>query len=100
MAGNPATFCKTANLLTDLNVQVQILYWHGLVSYDNFAKWQQLGCTTNYTSKECQELDNLILKQVGVIDQELLVQSSYQPDLDPDDCIFFFFNLFFYYFFF
>jgi len=84
-AGNPVFFCKSANLITDVNVQNEILYWHGLVSYENYDKWNQLGCRTNYNTQQCQDLSNLIVKQVGVIDQELLAPNQNQPDLDPDD---------------
>jgi len=86
MAGNPCFFCSSANLLSDININVNIFYWHGLASYQNYFQWQQLGCPTNYNASVCQNLYKVICDQIGVIDQELLIQNSqYQPSLDPDD---------------
>jgi len=86
MVGNPVFFCGT---MQDITVQLNLYYWHGLVSFSNYNTWMTGDCPTNQGSSECQNLWNTIQKEVGVIDQELkrkvrLSQVPQQPSLDPD----------------
>jgi hypothetical protein len=57
-------------------IQVDLFYWHGLVSYENFHAWNVNNCIANSGSSFCQNLANTIFQQVGVIDQELVDHTS------------------------
>lgn len=83
MIGNPVFFCGT---MGDNTISLDMLYWHGLVSYGNFFNYQKLGCRENENAPGCSELFNKIQNEVGVIDQELKKRLSIpkQPSLDPD----------------
>jgi len=87
---------------------LNILYWHGLVSYSHYSKWVELGCAYDETPK-CYEIFTVAMNEVGEIVQELVIinptvqkqgresktrnltfrqstaASENQPSLDPDD---------------
>jgi len=81
MVGNPVFFCGTMGNIT---LQLNLYYWHGLVSYGNKVAWAQQGCVENQSSDPCQQLWKTIQDQIGVIDQELKRSVPKQPSLDPD----------------
>jgi len=82
MVGNPVFGCEEQNVDGET---MELFYWHGLVSYDIYVQWDQENCRHNPTTqtKHCQDLLNRALKQVGVIDQELVDPN--QPSIDPDN---------------
>jgi len=79
MAGNPVFSCVTANYNS---IQFNLLYWHGLVSFSNYALWLQYGCESNSNTEACEQTLNDALNEIGEIDQELVYS---QPSLDPDN---------------
>ncbi|KAL6076427.1 Carboxypeptidase [Balamuthia mandrillaris] len=106
MVGNPVFNCEAE---WSPDVQLNLFYWHGLVSYTNFANWTRQGCNKDSSSAACSYIYNQTITQIGVFDQELkglglnhkakamplfrhnyLLQraakkSKNQPSLDPDD---------------
>jgi hypothetical protein len=56
-------------------IQIELLYWHGLVSFENYDSWTK-NCVGNSGSNFCQNLANTIFQQIGVIDQELVDHTS------------------------
>eukprot|EP01130_Rhizamoeba_saxonica_P015212 TRINITY_DN6785_c0_g1_i1.p1 TRINITY_DN6785_c0_g1~~TRINITY_DN6785_c0_g1_i1.p1 ORF type:complete len:502 (-),score=123.02 TRINITY_DN6785_c0_g1_i1:21-1526(-) len=92
MIGNPVFSCQ-GGFIGDgpaYNYEnFNLLYWHGLVSYTNFANWTKYGCNVpkDAGSKECEYILNVAIDQVGVIDQQLQKRSAAKnfPSLDPDD---------------
>ena len=82
MENEKVFFCGT---MGDVNVQLNLYYWHGLVSFGNYNQWQQ-NCVNSQNDPSCQELWTQIQKEIGVIDQELKrnVAVKNQPSLDPD----------------
>jgi len=83
MVGNPVFFCGTMGNIT---LQLNLYYWHGLVSYSNFQAWHQNNCVADQSSSTCTSIWNAVQKQIGQIDQELKRNSLIkpQPSLDPD----------------
>jgi carboxypeptidase C (cathepsin A) len=88
MVGNPVFFCGTMGNNT---VQLNLYYWHGLVSYTNYNAWSANGCVANQGQQACVDIWNNVQKEIGVIDQELKkkkksvrFQVPQQPSLDPD----------------
>jgi len=82
MVGNPVIRCgdnKPTNVLAK-NTQVNIFYWHGLVSYTNFADWNSKGCDVNSLNPGCLALYETINEEIGIE-----YQQAVQPGLDPDD---------------
>jgi len=73
--------------------QFNLFYWHGLVSYTNYANWTAHGCDKDSSRSGCNYIFNLAVSQIGVFDQELVKKgrsmepqaSKNQPSLDPDD---------------
>merc|ERR1711991_735531 len=71
---------------------MNIYYWHGLVSYSDFGRFNALGCQES-SSAECESIFNDAEKRIGVIDQELLTRLrstksakvTNEPSLDPDN---------------
>jgi len=80
MVGNPVMRCGDRLPEVDQNTQVNIFYWHGLVSYTNFAAWNSKGCAFLTDKPECLALFEEINKEIGVE-----YQQAAQPNLDPDD---------------
>jgi len=89
MIGNPVFNCQDGPIGSNgvyNNEIVNLLYWHGLASYTNYANWTQYACSSesNVNSPACQFIYNNVINQVGVIDQELVKDQNW-PSLDPDD---------------
>ena len=105
MVGNPVFFCGTGSNST---IQVDIFYWHGLVSYENYQAYLNNGCNANPNSGTCSNIINSMLvsllllfcsktvppflffryNEVGEIDQEVFAAGGNvfnAPSLDPDD---------------
>jgi serine carboxypeptidase-like clade 2 len=94
MAGNGVLNCDM-----DYNaVQFDLFYWHGLVSFMNYANWTKRGCDRDSSRSGCNYILNLTMSEIGVIDQQLkqenlqFVRSAdkldgqpQQASLDPDD---------------
>jgi len=83
-------------------VQFDLFYWHGLVSYTNYANWTKHGCKGDSSLVGCNYILNLAESQIGVIYQQLKQDSLFtarpslgaafgtggqaqQASLDPDD---------------
>jgi len=80
-------------------VQFDLYYWHGLVSYTNYANWTSHGCPKNSNTPSCNWIFNTTHKQPRPPDQELetarysasfpsaylAAPSANQPSFDPDD---------------
>lgn len=58
MVGNPVFFCGTGSNST---IQVDIFYWHGLVSYENYQAYLNNGCNANPNSGTCSNIINSML---------------------------------------
>jgi carboxypeptidase C (cathepsin A) len=71
--GNGVFSCGSGSNNT---IQIDLFYYHGLVSYENYHLWNINGCITNGGSNYCNNLANTIFTQVGVIDQELVDHTS------------------------
>ena len=84
MEGNPVFNSVSQDVATAL--EIESFFFHGLVSFENFDAWRKAGCATNGNSNDCQNVENRIYKEVGEIDQELVVFKGppRQPSLDPD----------------
>lgn len=79
MVGNGVFRCMNTDAI-DMN----LIYYHGLVSYTNFNAWNTNNCPSNPNSLVCKQIMKVTLDQIGTIDQELL-PSNIQPSLDPDN---------------
>eukprot|EP01119_Soliformovum_irregulare_P008585 TRINITY_DN21692_c0_g1_i1.p1 TRINITY_DN21692_c0_g1~~TRINITY_DN21692_c0_g1_i1.p1 ORF type:complete len:485 (-),score=92.48 TRINITY_DN21692_c0_g1_i1:14-1468(-) len=80
MVGNPVISCPILNYQ---NAQFMNYYYHGLVSFVNFANWTRNNCDKNSNTVACNQIFNLAQAQIGAIDQEAPINQ--QPSLDPDD---------------
>ncbi len=80
-AANPVFNCGSGGNNT---IQIDLFYWHGLVSYENYHAYNTNGCNQNQNSNVCSAIEQSIMTQVGVIDQEL-VATNEEPSLDPDN---------------
>ena len=78
--GNPVMSCGSS---TTAN-QMQLYYYHGLVSYVQFGAFLSKNCTTQ-DSMECDSILQAATDQIGVIDQELKKRIKREPSLDPDN---------------
>jgi len=69
--------------------QVNLLYWHGLASYSTYHNWTIFGCNDPKQAElpKCQDILNLMITQVGDIDQQKRSEEQQLnwPSLDPDD---------------
>jgi len=82
-AGNPVMNCDTIKQ-TNNAVSMNTLFYHGLVSYHVYEPFVRAGCLQNGGStKECTQLYNEAVTQIGVIFQQVAPQPF--PSLDPDD---------------
>jgi len=68
-------------------VALNMLYWHGLVSYESYQRWRALACNDDARSDSCAALWKKIVAQVGDIEQPLLAAADDDnyPALNPDD---------------
>jgi len=80
MVGNPVIRCGNDSPLLARNTQVNIFYWHGLVSYSNFLAWNDNGCDVSSFKAKCISIYEVINEEIG---REF--QQAVQPGLDPDD---------------
>jgi len=102
MIGNPVFSCQDGLIGSSgayFIEQVNLLYWHGLASYTTYHNWTIQGCNDLKKAEqpECQFILNLMLTQVGVINQEKKRSEEHSeeifrdqqqlnwPSLDPDD---------------
>jgi len=76
MLGNPVTDCAGESYtgkggVLNLDLQVNLYYWHGMVSRDNFDTWNSEGCNTEVPPSltKCYELYDTIERGTGVLDQ-------------------------------
>eukprot|EP01095_Lingulamoeba_sp_RSL-Kostka_P013738 TRINITY_DN576_c1_g2_i1.p1 TRINITY_DN576_c1_g2~~TRINITY_DN576_c1_g2_i1.p1 ORF type:complete len:505 (+),score=176.45 TRINITY_DN576_c1_g2_i1:58-1515(+) len=87
--GNPVTNCDTSdykgtdNMLIK-NDNVQMFYWHGMVSYYNFNNWISNGCNTANPSSTstCNNIYSKIYAGVGRFDQPLARKENLGLQLD------------------
>jgi len=82
MAGNPVFDCPLAQE-NDYTIQFNLLYYHGLVSYEIFSNWTTKGCNAKKDPVPCLNLYQTAVEEVGRIYQQLTV--GHEPSLDPDD---------------
>jgi len=82
MVGNPCIWCVSVDMNAE---QFALFYYHGLVSYSNYANWTAYGCDKQSTNAGCDHIMNVTLSQIGVIYQQLRGYSDNLPSLDPDD---------------
>jgi len=79
--GNPVISCVSA----DYNaIQMNLFYWHALVSHLVYANWTSNGCNDNSNLPNCNSIFATAISQIGVINQQLMDITD-QPSLDPDD---------------
>jgi len=78
--GNPVISCRSADYL---NIQFNMFYWHGLVSYSVYASWISLGCDQDSSKTGCEDIFQIAVDQIGVIYQQK--RADNEPSLDPDD---------------
>jgi len=90
--GNPVFSCQDGFIGQGSPYDIEtfhLLYWHGLVSYTNYANWTANLCNDIKHTElpPCQYILNLAVNQIGVIYQQKrdVSQSTYWPSLDPDD---------------
>jgi len=91
--GNPVTNCAGAEYngegnVLDLDLQVNLFYWHGMVSRRNFDNWNSQGCNTQTppSLSACITLYTTIEKGIGRLDQPLKARNRLQPSgsINPD----------------
>jgi len=90
MVGNPVFSCDTLTANNNAGYIIgsfNMIYWHGLVSYRNYANWTAHKCddVKNAANHVCGAIFNISIEQIGNIDQELAVTNNTQPSFDPDD---------------
>jgi serine carboxypeptidase-like clade 2 len=92
MIGNPVFSCQGGFIGTTGPYDVEtfhLLYWHGFISYSNYANWTSHGCNDPKVASQpaCQYILNFAINQVGQIVQQKrdTSQSDNWPSLDPDD---------------
>jgi len=86
MAGNPVFNCDHLNRGVE---EMNVFYYHGLISYSHYARWMQLDCNNKDIDPVCDGILLEAVSQVGLISQQLVVtpQSPLAknfPSLDPD----------------
>jgi serine carboxypeptidase-like clade 2 len=73
--------------------EFNLLYWHGMVSYENYYNWTKYNCNVaqNAGQPDCEYILNLAVSQVGVIQQALQKRTTTTtnpakqwPSLNPD----------------
>ena len=76
MLGNPVTNCgdesyKGEGDVLNMNNQVNLFYWHGMVSRIDFDNWNSNGCNTQSPPSilKCYDLYATIRHRVGFLDQ-------------------------------
>jgi len=99
MIGNPVFSCQGGFIGTtgayDIET-INLLYWHGFVSYTNYHNWTVQGCNDPKRAEEdpCQYILNVTFNQLGEIEQEKRrslensldqQQRKNWPSLDPDN---------------
>jgi len=78
--GNPVISCESA----DYNaIQMNLFYYHGLVSYVVYGAWSALGCNEDSNNDGCDGLLTDATNQIGVIFQQK--RQDNEPSLDPDN---------------
>jgi len=92
MIGNPVFSCQGGFIGEGGPYDVEtmnLLYWHGLVSYINYQNWTTYGCNNPYVAEDpsCQNILSIAIEQIGLIDQQKrdIYQFDTWPSLDPDD---------------
>jgi serine carboxypeptidase-like clade II len=78
MLGNPVTNCKGSSYAGDgsilnLNDQLNLFYWHGMVSRRDFDEWNSKGCNTASPAHllECYVIYGRVQRGIGHLDQPL-----------------------------
>ena len=84
MLGNPVMSCDS---LVEVDVLINMFYWHALIPYDTFKQWNDNNCKANPGSTKCSTLFTKAYHQVGKTRQEIggFNFNGTQPSLDPDD---------------
>jgi len=99
MLGNPVTNCEIDNpsyagkgKVLDLDTQVGMYYWHGMVSRRNYDTWNSEGCNTADPPSvlACEQLYVTITRGIGKLDQPLQSMESHErrvggPRADDDN---------------
>lgn len=57
----------------NLNIQVDLFYYHGLTSLRDYKRWQGLSCSPSAPSQQCVALFNELYKKIGPLDGDNLV---------------------------
>jgi len=78
--GNPVISCASADYSA---IQMNLFYFHGLVSNWVYSNWTRYGCNSNSQNGGCIDILNTAINQIGVIYQQKKQQN--EPNLDPDD---------------
>jgi len=101
MLGNPVTNCDSSDYtgpggVLTLDTQVNLYYWHGMVSRNNYDDWNSKGCNTQNPDSllACYNIYGKIQGGIGHLDQPLLSlervkrrkEGRVQPtgSIDPD----------------
>ena len=71
MIGNPVFSCP-AWKENELDVQIQLFYYHGLISYRDVQQWNKAGCATKSVSTECLKLYSEFYDAIGPLDSDNL----------------------------
>jgi len=98
MLGNPVTNCEVNDPsyageggVLDLDTQVGMYYWHGMVSRRNYDSWISYGCNTATPPSviTCKKLYITISQGIGKLDQPLQSMESKERSstVQPDDSI-------------
>ena len=95
MLGNPVTNCAGVSYtgeggVLNLDTQVNLYYWHGMVSRRDYDNWNSNGCNTQ-TPKSlptCYDLYAQIESGIGRLDQPTkLTRKEKESRVQPDDAI-------------
>jgi carboxypeptidase C (cathepsin A) len=84
MLGNPVMSCES---LKEKDVLINIFFWHQLISYSTYQKWENGGCAATPGTAKCTSIFISAFRELGRVYQEIgsFTFNGTQPSLDPDD---------------
>jgi len=89
LIGNPVMSCQGGFIGTTGAYNMEefnLLYWHGMVSYENYYNWTKYNCNiaVNAGEPDCEYILNFAISQVGVIQQALDKKRSTSSTTNPN----------------